>query len=464
MMKKRSREDESGVDSGDDSQIKIPPSIKTIFACVARRLHEQGQSMESIAELFSDSGYQVTGHSLSNHLRSLDSIGSAVSENPNYGRHRSLDAEQETILSGYVLSENNMGNVVDRTRVLEFIRNNFEVELTPEGVGLYLQRLGFSLRTAQSRTAGYQFSVDAMAVMVISWLNRTPRKLPLDKVASVDFTYSGHRLSRTVSYARKGSSNVLVNSRVPSYTNCIVTVVWGDGKNRTPPMLFTLNPLFKTWASMTPKRTAKQERLLKTLLDNNVDLNRIVYMGGEKSSSKYYVGESSELLELFFGHYVVPDDCTIFSDFGNSFKKGNDDVLLNLGFKRHLTYEPAVHQYLSPNDNSLHGRAKKKWRAEVKDHSDDIVSSVTLLRCLDEEILNGKDELSRNLQLNVSTVDENAARELVQGKAEKSHFEALFAYRVWMGQDSRGYVEEHPEGLSDHLDGPYWQSVNKHVK
>jgi len=80
---------------------------------------------------------------------------------------------------------------------------------------------------------------------------------------------------------------------------------------------------------------------------------------------------------------------------------------------------------------------------------------------MDEEIRNRPDELSKNLQLNRYAVDEGAAQDLVHGASQISNYEALFAYRVWMGQDARGYLEELPDGLSDHLDGPYWQSMYK---
>ena len=38
----------------------------------------------------------------------------------------------------------------------------------------------------------------------------------------------------------------------------------------------------------------------------------------------------------------------------------------------------------SPNDNELHGVAKAKWRAHGIDYKDDVKSSITLMKYLDE--------------------------------------------------------------------------------
>ena len=49
---------------------------------------------------------------------------------------------------------------------------------------------------------------------------------------------------------------------------------------------------------------------------------------------------------------------TILSDGGNAFFDQKNDVLLDLGFGTHGIYTSAVHQYMSPNDNRLHGTSK----------------------------------------------------------------------------------------------------------
>ena len=43
-----------------------------------------------------------------------------------------------------------------------------------------------------------------------------------------------------------------------------------------------------------------------------------------------------------------------------------------------------MHQFLSPNDNKLHGIAKNKWRAMRPNFQDDVRSSLLLMKCLDD--------------------------------------------------------------------------------
>ena len=59
------------------------------------------------------------------------------------------------------------------------------------------------------------------------------------------------------------------------------------------------------------------------------------------------------------------------------------DLLLTLGFTKHLVYPAEVHQFLSPNDNKLHGTAKASWRNSGIPLFDDVQSSIFLLHALD---------------------------------------------------------------------------------
>ena len=68
------------------------------------------------------------------------------------------------------------------------------------------------------------------------------------------------------------------------------------------------------------------------------------------------------------------------------FFEGKNDVLLDLGFKHHDFYPSSVYQYLSPNDNRLHGTSKASWRNSGVDYSDDVSTSLMLLQHLDYDI------------------------------------------------------------------------------
>jgi hypothetical protein len=84
---------------------------------------------------------------------------------------------------------------------------------------------------------------------------------PQDRLASIDFTFTGHRTERRSSFA--GGAQPASSTVFSDYTNCIVTVLWADGTNRTPPLLFTFNLAFRR----DRKRTARRDDLV-TYLDS----------------------------------------------------------------------------------------------------------------------------------------------------------------------------------------------------
>ena len=74
------------------------------------------------------------------------------------------------------------------------------------------------------------------------------------------------------------------------------------------------------------------------------------------------------LLRHFFELYGVPAEAVAFSDNGNSFFDNGESVLKAIGFEDHRCYPANVHQYLSMNDNPLHGTSKGSWRNSGVDY------------------------------------------------------------------------------------------------
>lgn len=91
-----------------------------------------------------------------------------------------------------------------------------------------------------------------------------------------------------------------INKIMPTYTNCIVTLVWADGVPRTPPIIFTHDPKMKIWARKTPRRQAAENDLYRALDEFKITLDQLVYLDGKKK----YVAESSAILEKYLscGH------------------------------------------------------------------------------------------------------------------------------------------------------------------
>jgi hypothetical protein len=163
------------------------------------------------------------------------------------------------------------------------------------------------------------------------------------------------------------------------YSNCIVTGVWSDGYNWTPSILFTHNPIFDRRRNPTFAHLLNMEYLDDLLKEYNISPYRIQYI----ESSRKFTSESPEIVEKFFSIYNNIGHTIILTDCGNAFKRGTTDILTEIGFEQHITYPAPVHQYMSPNDNSLHGAAKATWRKSITDGKDDIGNSLFLLCLLD---------------------------------------------------------------------------------
>ena len=171
---------------------------------------------------------------------------------------------------------------------------------------------------------------------------------------------------------------------IPSYTNCIVTCIWADGENRTPAILFTCNPKFRQ-DKMNTNRQKQLKRYLNDVMEEyGITEDRVVYIGDIQRGSKTYAYECPLLLHLFFANYKLPYHlCRIMSYQGKAFREEESSVLENIGFSEVMSYPPSIHQYLSPNDNKLHGVAKAKWKWNKQDKKNDVANSLFFLNALD---------------------------------------------------------------------------------
>lgn len=125
-----------------------------------------------------------------------------------------------------------------------------------------LKKSQITLHTASSKTSGFHDSDEHLVHSYWSWIDekRRSKSFPTDlsSVCSLDFTFTSHRKHRRTSFSPIGAAQPRSKHMLPIYTNCIVTCVWGDGVNRTPSVLFTYNPNFRTDRTLTFRRRQVQ--------------------------------------------------------------------------------------------------------------------------------------------------------------------------------------------------------------
>jgi hypothetical protein len=249
---------------------------------------------------------------------------------------------------------------------------------------------GFAARLAHKKGRGFVVDVEALRAELWNWVilqDFRSRGIRREEFCSIDYTFTGHRNERQTTFAPRGGPQPMVAEKSSNYTNCIVTCLWADGVNRTPPVLFTYDPAFRTDRPPTKRRDAQLVHLRECMEKYGITAERIVYIGTEQKEMRKYARECPDLARRFFGIYPVPPNTTIFSDEGNSFIENGKSVLIDIGFAKHIKYPARVHQFLSPNDNKAHGTAKRAWRSCGVDHRDDVMSCLCLLSYLDDHIV-----------------------------------------------------------------------------
>lgn len=432
----------------------MPTAQRELIARLVGPLEARGLSRSVFRDVLADLEIMVPKSSLDRWVHAHSSTGSIFTAEKASGAAPLLDNEQCEIAAGWVLSQNDSNQVVSLASFSKFCESAFGVGLAQTTAHHYLHALGFSSKVSQVKTSGFTVDVDALAKMMFEWKSERQRAGDLKGlVASVDFTFTGHRTDRRVSYAPAGGAQPKSSVAITQFTNCIVTVVWSDGENRTPPVLFTFNGKFRLDRVGRKAWVQEREELLGALARLGINARRVMYIGAEKNETHIYASESAEFLRRFFALYQIPPNVVVFSDNGKSFFPGGMSVLESLGFAKHVSYPAPVHQHLSPNDNRLHGTAKASWRNSGVDFKDDVESSLLLLNRLDVDLAaHGATWFKQNI-LNLTA---ESARELIRGRPGQRaqvDYDRLYAYRVFAGLDAKGGPEEDVHEPRYNLDG-----------
>jgi transposase len=418
----------------DDSKpaSSISDEFKTHLAKLFVVQQKKGVTRIEFVKDLSEVGLDVSLRQFDRWVARVKSGNTAISTEKLSGTDKLLNREQRDETSGWVLEQLETGKEVHLDGYCAQVLTQHGVKISLSTARTYLLDDGFAPRTLQKKSSSFIIDLEQLRTDLWDWVK--PRQLLLKnitrtKLCSIDFTFTGHRTERRKAFGIKGGAQPTEASKISKYTNCIITVVWADGKNRTPPMLFTLNQKFRRDRNKTPKRDQQVDHLFSCLSLYNIAFDRVVYVGENTGEKGQYTKECPHLIRLFFEHYKVPSDATVLSDNGNSFYEDGDSVLEQLGFQNHDTYPANVHQYISMNDNRLHGTAKHSWRNSGIDHSDDVKSCLALLYYLDRDIVNhSKYWFNRNLL----ELEESKVGDLISSAGSKKshlHKDWLRAYR-----------------------------------
>ena len=416
---------------------------RELIARLVGPLEARGISHAAFRDILADANITVPKSSLDRWIYAHVSNVSIFTAEKGSGAPPLLDDDQREIAAGWVLSQNDSNQMVSIASFSSFCATAFGVTLSQGTSHKYLHALGFSSKVSQVKNSGFTVDVDMLSKMMFDW--KCERQLAGDLkglLASVDLTFTGHRTDRRLSYAPAGGAQPKSSGANSQLTSCIVTVVWSDGVNRTPPALFTFNGKFRLDRVGRKAWVQEREKFQGALVRYGIDAKRVIYIGSEKNETRTYARESAELLRRFFEIYRVRTKGVVFSDNGTAFFPGGVSALEALGFEKHVSYPAPVHQHLSPNDNRPHGTAKARWRNNGVDFKDDVESSLMLMNYLDIDI---KNHAKTWFKQNILELTAESAREQIRGRSgqrSQVDYDRLSAYNIFAGLDSKAEPAE----------------------
>ena len=170
--------------------------------------------------------------------------------------------------------------------------------------------------------------------------------------------------------------------KTPKYTDCLVTMYSNEG-TVLPTMLFTYNPAFNFLVSASHSRPRRRARQL--IREWGIDPAQVVYLTPARRKSPTYCRESRWIIRTYLEYHSahLSSEDWFLHDEGGAFGKDSSNVFDELGSPHHQAYPPPVHQYLSVNDNFIHGLVKTIWRKSEAYEEDSVPASLFLKILLD---------------------------------------------------------------------------------
>ena len=430
---------------------------KTLIAKLWETLARRGMKKTEILEIFQQSGYDVKDDTVYRWRARVREEG-VIKRRKEFVHQTKASEQMIRILVGHVLQLNENSQQVTRKTGRDFLYDYFRVLVSEETIGNYFKNSAIVLRAAKQKSTTTAVQPDFVS-LYIEFINSLPRNVRTgdETIGSIDFVYTSHRNSRPKTFQALASPMGKVNVPKSRYTNCLLTLSYSSGF-QSQCMCFTYNVKFKKLPgdSVHVKRHNNDLEKLSTKYD--IDLKRVVYWKPPKGKDSLYMRECHEMVTEMTELYDFP--CKrIHSDNGAAFKVKGVDVLESHGYRRFTSPAP-IHQWVSVNDNSMHGVAKTRWRKARKNFANDVEATFHLMHLMDiishENI---KEWFKRNFCIGNFDVKKEHIRKIIghtTGKNSKFWAECRKEYNNATKEKPLSSAKAENELAAD-LDGKYWK-------
>jgi transposase len=136
---------------------------RELIARLVGPLEARGLSRSVFRDILADAKFSVPKSSLDRWVHAYAMTGSIFMVEKASGAAPLLDDEQCEIAAGWVLSQNDLNQLVSIASFSKFCASAFGVKLGQTTAHDYLHALGFSSKVSQAKTSGFKIDTDALA-------------------------------------------------------------------------------------------------------------------------------------------------------------------------------------------------------------------------------------------------------------------------------------------------------------
>jgi hypothetical protein len=420
----------------------------------ARSARDSGTPLATFAKIGENTDYAPSVRTLQRHVAALEAKTTPLSREKASGASTSLTDEQRDILFGWVLWSQEKINL---DALIAASARFFGVTISKPTASRYCTAGELSTQLTGKRPMPKKLSRDDYVLgyyqYVLDRHNDGFLSVDPSKLACADFFTDSHRTERDTTLNGKGLPQKKIAGHSWLYTSNFLTVIWADGINRTPCLLFTHNPWFDPDGSHADKvmNWCKKFRIAR---------DRIYYLKSSKHYCKEANSQTSEFCRLYKDQLK---GVHMMHDGGNSFK-----IKKNLVFEEYCqsvsVMPSAQHGEISTCDNHNNALIKAKGKSKRSKDGNEAYNALALMHAADNsEPAAIQRMFARNLfldkPLNLEAVDEL----LTKGEHLDPHREKLFdgylaAFLDFVAENGESILEEPSEASGDELDGVYWRN------
>jgi DNA-binding transcriptional ArsR family regulator len=440
---------------------EFTPEEKKAISRFALALRDRKWKWEQVLALCEEAGYAVPDATLREWVSHAREGTTPISEEKGSGRPRSLDDKYVAVIIGWFLQCEDEGEKTSQRDFLYAAFNNFGVCISQPTVSRHLDENWLSLKLFGRRSIKSSLGRAETSRLFYEELLKLDREgiwnYPLGNIWFIDVTTTSRRYELPKSWGRDGGKQRKLISKVPKFTDSLVTLVNGLGQQRGP-YVFSRNKQFL-------KDSPEWPEIVKFCRQHKLDPSEIFV---EFDGDSAYYKEDAYMIDKVLSDSRPWEGHVFLSDKGTAFRPKGESIILDNGADMHFSLNPPIHGKFNINDAHLHPVGKRPWVAMRKDDDPEWKQTLQLAYCISTVSADStRRAVERNYFLNepksLPAVDERlwGPVSVTKEDCEKRHAYCLKMYQEFL--DEGNFIDtspppEVPEQLQSALDGAYWEN------